>query len=77
MTQKPPRSHPFGLQRRHYIAVRVILVLAVVLLGVALHHRGDAYYAVRGFYLVLIVALVVWRIRARRERRSTPTDGGS
>jgi Flp pilus assembly protein TadB len=66
---KQRRPGPFGIQRRHYVAIRIVAALGIVLVGVTLHHHGPAYDAIRGVYLVLIVALVVWRIRARRERR--------
>jgi Flp pilus assembly protein TadB len=57
------------MHRRHYIAVRVFLALGIVLVGVTLHHHGTAYDAIRGVYLIVIVALIVWRINNRRQRR--------
>ena len=66
---QPRRAGPFGMRRRHYLIARVGLALGIVVIGVTLHHHGGAYDAIRGVYLVLILALVVWRIRSRRSRR--------
>ncbi|HEX4521621.1 MAG TPA: hypothetical protein VH063_18750 [Gaiellaceae bacterium] len=57
------------MHRRHYIAVRVLLALGIVAVGISFHHHGAAYEAIRGVYLVLIIAVVVWRINSRRQRR--------
>ncbi|HWB22488.1 MAG TPA: hypothetical protein VG652_06330 [Gaiellaceae bacterium] len=71
MTQtKPPRRYPFGLQRRHYLAIRVILVVGIVLVGATLHHHGAVYVAIRMVYLALVVVLIAWRLNLRRQRRA-------
>jgi Flp pilus assembly protein TadB len=71
---KPPRTHPFGMQRRHYIAIRVLLAVGIVVVGVTLHHHGPIYIVIRVVYFALIVSAVVWRIRRRRaHRRGTGT----
>lgn len=67
--QRPPRSGPFGMPRRTYVIVRVVLALGIILIGTTLHHKGAAYDVIRGAYLLLVVALIVWRIRMRRARR--------
>lgn len=77
MTQtKPPRTHPFGLQRRHYIAIRVLLAAGIILVGVTLHHHGPIYVVIRVAYFALIVSVVVWRIRRRREHRRAAGAAG-
>ena len=68
-TTQPRRAGPFGLRRKHYVAVRVALALGIVVIGVTLHHHGGAYDAIRGVYFVAILALVAWRIRNRRSGR--------
>jgi Flp pilus assembly protein TadB len=67
---KPPRPQPFGLPRRHYIALRVILALGFIVVGVTLHHHGAVYIVIRVVYLALIAGVVVWRIRRRRQAAS-------
>jgi hypothetical protein len=71
---KPPKSYPFGLRRHHFIAIRVLLVVGIVVLGITLHHRGPLYDVIRGLYFALILGFVVWRLNRRRihrrERRS-------
>jgi hypothetical protein len=71
---RQPRRGPFGMQRRHFIIVRVALIVGILLLGATLHHRGTAYVAIRIAYFVVIVALVVWRIGDRRRRRRSNVD---
>jgi Flp pilus assembly protein TadB len=66
---KPPRSHPFGLQRRHYLALRIVLAVGIVVVGVTLHHHGPVYVVIRVLYFALILSVIVWRIRRRRARR--------
>jgi Flp pilus assembly protein TadB len=68
-SDRPRRAGPFGMRRKHYLLVRVALALGIVAIGVTLHHHGAAYDAIRGVYLVALLALVVWRIRSRRSRR--------
>jgi hypothetical protein len=67
--QRPRGSGPFGLPRRTYVIVRVVLALGIIVVGTTLHHKGAAYDVIRGAYLVLIVGLLVWRISMRRARR--------
>ncbi|HWB23344.1 MAG TPA: hypothetical protein VG652_10695 [Gaiellaceae bacterium] len=75
MTQrKPPRSQPFGLEPSHYIAIRVLLALGFIAVGVTLHHHGLVYIAIRVFYVALIVWFLLWRIRRRRAQRVADDD---
>ena len=58
------------MQRKHFLAIRIALVLGFVLVGITLHHHGATYDVVRVIYVALIVGLIVWRIRVRRSRRA-------
>jgi hypothetical protein len=58
------------MRRRNFVILRVALVAGVLVLGFTLHHRGTAYVAIRAVYLVIVVALLVWRIAYWRARRS-------
>lgn len=70
MTQtKPPKAYPFGLRRHHFLAIRVVLVVGIVLVGITLHHHGPLYDAIRVVYFALILGLVVWRLNRRRVHR--------
>jgi ABC-type transport system involved in Fe-S cluster assembly fused permease/ATPase subunit len=58
------------MRRRNFIILRVALVAGILVVGFTLHHRGTAYIAIRAVYLVIVVALLIWRIGNRRRRRS-------
>jgi len=73
---KPPRSYPFGLRRHHFIAIRVLLVVGVVVVGATLHHHGPLYDVIRGLYFALILGFVVWRLNRRRIHRNSRRAGG-
>jgi Flp pilus assembly protein TadB len=78
MTQtKPPRSQPFGLEPSHYLAIRILLGLGFIVVGVTLHHHGAVYVVIRVFYFALIVCFVVWPIRRRRADRQSSGAGNS
>jgi hypothetical protein len=66
----PPARRPFGMRRRNFVILRVVLVAGILVLGFTLHHRGTAYVVIRAAYLVIVVGLLVWRIGNRRGRRS-------
>ena len=66
---RPIRRGPFGLRRHHYYIIRVVLLVGIVVLGLTLHHQGAVYDTIRGVYFCLIVAVVIWRLNARRRRR--------
>jgi hypothetical protein len=68
-TQRPRRSGPFGMPRRTYVIVRVVLALGIIVVGTTLHHKGAVYDVIRVAYLALIVGLIVWRFSMRRARR--------
>jgi Flp pilus assembly protein TadB len=68
---KPPKSYPFGLRRRHFLAIRVLLVVGIVVVGITLHHHGPLYDVIRGVYFALILGFVVWRLNRRRIHRGS------
>jgi Flp pilus assembly protein TadB len=72
---KPPKSYPFGLRRHHFIAIRVVLIVGIVVVGITLHHHGPLYDVIRGLYFALIIGFVVWRLNRRRVHRRTGADG--
>lgn len=77
---KPAKSYPFGLRRRHFIAIRVLLVVGIVVVGITLHHHGPLYDAIRVLYFALILGFVAWRLNRRRihrRLRGTGTDESS
>jgi Flp pilus assembly protein TadB len=75
---KPPKSYPFGLRRHHFIAIRVLLVVGVVVVGSTLHHHGPLYIVIRGLYFALILGFIVWRLNGRRvHRRSRRAGAGT
>lgn len=69
-TARQRRGGPFGMRRRHFIILRIALIAGILLLGATLHHHGTTYVAIRIVYGVIVVALLVWRIGARRRRRT-------
>jgi hypothetical protein len=52
----------------NYRMMRLGLLVAVVVGGLLLHHRGHAYDAMRIVYVVLIVGFLVWRMAMRWSR---------
>ncbi|MEO9175679.1 MAG: hypothetical protein ABI317_09235, partial [Gaiellales bacterium] len=55
------RPGPFGMPRRTFIIVRVVLALGIVGIGATLHHSGTIYHVIRIAYLALIAGLIIWR----------------
>ena len=71
---KPPKAYPFGLRRHHFIAIRVVLIVGIVLVGITLHHHGPLYDVIRVAYFALILGLVAWRVNRRRVHRRASSD---
>lgn len=57
-------------------SIRLALLVAVVLIGLALHHRGSVYNSVHYVYFVVIIGVIAFSIFMSRTGRGGFNRGG-